>query len=144
LGSPTPSGSATPETKVIATANFDQDLGVSIIRRALTHPARTILNNAGEESSVIVGTLLSPPYSLPERYSWGYDATKGEYVDMIKAGIVDPLKVVRTALVDAAGVASLLTTSEACVVEAPEDPKAGGGMGGMGGGMGGMGGGMGF
>jgi len=144
LGSPTTAGSAIPETKVISTANFDQDLGVSIIRRALSHPARTILNNAGEESSVIVGTLLSPPYSLPEKFSWGYDAAKGEYVDMITAGIVDPLKVVRTALVDAAGVASLLTTSEACVVEAPEDPKAGGGMGGMGGGMGGMGGGMGF
>jgi len=141
LGSPTPSGSysSTQATKVIPTTNFDQDLGVSIIRRALTHPTRTILNNAGEESSVIVGTLLSEPYSSPDKFSWGYDAAKGEYVDMIKAGIVDPLKVVRTALVDAAGVASLLTTSEACVVESPEEPKSGGSMPGMGG-MGGMGG----
>lgn len=141
LGSPTPSGShsSTQTTKVIPTANFDQDLGVSIIRRALTHPTRTILNNAGEESSVIVGTLLAEPYSTPEKFSWGYDAAKGEYVDMIKAGIVDPLKVVRTALIDAAGVASLLTTSEACIVESPEESKAGGGMPGMGG-MGGMGG----
>ncbi|EMD31541.1 hypothetical protein CERSUDRAFT_144847 [Gelatoporia subvermispora B] len=130
-----------PDAKPIPTANFDQDLGVSIIRRALTNPTRTILNNAGEESSVIVGTLLNQ-YGAADKFSWGYDASKGEYVDMIKAGIVDPLKVVRTALVDAAGVASLLTTSEACVVEADE-PKSAAPMGGMGGGMGGMGG-MGF
>jgi chaperonin GroEL len=130
-----------PDAKPVPTANFDQDLGVTIIRRALTNPARTILSNAGEESSVIVGTLLSQ-YGAPDKFSWGYDASKGEYVDMIKAGIVDPLKVVRTALVDASGVASLLTTSEACVVDAEEDKPAGGmggGMCGMGG-MGGMGG----
>ena len=127
-----------PDAKVVPTANFDQDLGVTIIRRALTNPARTILNNAGEEASVIVGTLLSQ-YGSADKFSWGYDASKGEYVDMIQAGIVDPLKVVRTALVDASGVASLLTTSEACVVEAEEDKPApgGGGMGGMGG-MGGF------
>jgi len=125
------------DAKPVPTANFDQDLGVTIIRRALTHPARTILNNAGEESSVIVGTLLAQ-YGAPDKFAWGYDAQKGEYVDMIKAGIVDPLKVVRTALVDASGVASLLTTSEACVVDAPEEDKAVGGAG-MGGGMGGMG-----
>ncbi|CAL1713839.1 unnamed protein product [Somion occarium] len=127
-----------PDVKPIQTANFDQDLGVSIIKRALTHPARTILKNAGEEASVIVGTLQSQ-YGTPDKFAWGYDASKGEYVDMIKAGIVDPLKVVRTALVDAAGVASLLTTSEACVVEAPEENKPAPGMGGGMGGMGGMG-----
>ena len=124
-----------PDAKVVATNNFDQDLGVNIIRRALTHPARTILTNAGEESSVIVGTLLGQ-YGSADQFAMGYDASKGEYVDMIKAGIVDPLKVVRTALVDASGVASLLTTSEACVVEAEEEKPAGppmGGMGGMGG-----------
>ncbi|PPQ71106.1 hypothetical protein CVT26_011585 [Gymnopilus dilepis] len=121
-----------PNAKPIPTSNFDQELGVAIIRRALTGPARAILNNAGEESSVIVGTLLAD-YASPEKFAWGYDAAKGEYVDMIKAGIVDPLKVVRTALVDASGVASLLTTSEACVVEAPEDKPAAGGVGGMGG-----------
>ena len=81
------------DTKPVPTANFDQDLGVSIIRRALTHPARTILNNAGEEASVIVGTLLAQ-YGAPDEFAWGYDAQNGEYVDMIKAGIVDPLKVV--------------------------------------------------
>jgi chaperonin GroEL len=110
------------DAKPVPTANFDQDLGVTIIRRALTHPARAIMHNAGEESSVIVGTLLSQ-YGAPDKFAWGYDAQKGEYVDMIKAGIVDPLKVVRTALVDASGVASLLTTSEACVVDAPEEDK---------------------
>jgi chaperonin GroEL len=124
------------DAQAIPTANFDQGLGVTIIRRALTTPSRTILANAGEEASVIVGTLLKE-YGTPDKFSWGYDASKGEYVDMIKAGIVDPLKVVRTALVDAAGVASLLTTSEVCVVDAEEEkptssPGMGGGMGGMG------------
>jgi len=128
-----------PDVKPIQTANFDQDLGVSIIRRALLRPTRTILDNAGEESSIIVGALSSQ-YGTPEKFAWGYDASKGEYCDMIKAGIVDPLKVVRTALVDAAGVASLLTTSEASIVDVEEEKPAGGpgmGMGGMGG-MGGF------
>ncbi|KAF7440534.1 chaperonin [Pleurotus ostreatus] len=137
-GSTSTSSPTSPNAEVIPTANFDQELGVGIIRRALTNPARTILKNAGEESSVIVGTLLSQ-YGTEDKFTWGYDAAKGEYVDMIKAGIVDPLKVVRTALVDASGVASLLTTSECCVVDAPEDDKPAGGMPGMGG-MGGMGG----
>ncbi|KAH8078412.1 chaperonin GroL [Cristinia sonorae] len=131
------SASLNPDVKPIPTANFDQDLGVSIIKRALTYPSRTILKNAGEEASVIVGTLQSQ-YGSPDKFAWGYDASKGEYVDMVKAGIVDPLKVVRTALVDAAGVASLLTTSEACVVEVEDEKKDGPPMGGMGG-MGGMG-----
>jgi chaperonin GroEL len=92
------------------------------------------------------GTLLD---GTPDKFAWGYDAAKGEYVDMIKAGIVDPLKVVRTALVNAtgvdnllttSGVASLLATSEVCVVDAPEENKiSGGGPGGMGGGMRGLG-----
>ncbi|KAF4608499.1 chaperonin [Pleurotus pulmonarius] len=140
-GSNSTSSPTSPNAEVIPTTNFDQELGVGIIRRALTNPARTILKNAGEESSVIVGTLLSQ-YGAEDKFTWGYDAAKGEYVDMIKAGIVDPLKVVRTALVDASGVASLLTTSECCVVDAPEDDKPAGGMPGMGGigGMGGMGG----
>ncbi|KAJ6537650.1 TCP-1/cpn60 chaperonin family-domain-containing protein [Mycena capillaripes] len=137
------SSPTSPDAKPIATANFDQELGVAIVRRAITAPARAILENAGEESSVIVGTLLAQ-YGGADKFGWGYDASKGEYVDMIKAGIVDPFKVVRTALVDAAGVASLLTTSEVCIVDAPEEKQPaggmGGGMGGMGGGMGGMGG----
>ena len=100
------------DAKLMPTTNFDQDLGVSIIRRALTHPARTILNKAGEETSV-VGTLLAQ-YGAPDKFAWEYDAQNGKYVDMVKAEIVHPLRV-RTALVVASGVASLLTTSERVV-----------------------------
>ncbi|KGB79735.1 hsp60-like protein [Cryptococcus deuterogattii 99/473] len=122
----------------IAVDNFDQKLGISMIRQAIRRPVRTIVENAGEEGSVVVGRLLSDEYAAPEKFNWGYDAQTSQYRDMIAAGILDPLKVVRTALVDASGVASLLTTSEACVVDAEEKtPPAGMGMGGMGG-MGGM------
>ncbi|KAH8920335.1 chaperonin GroL [Atractiella rhizophila] len=124
--------------KDIKTANFDQSLGVSIIKSALTKPARTIVENAGEEGSVIVGNLLS---QYGDKFEMGYDAAKGEYVNMIERGILDPLLVVKTALVDASGVASLLATSECCVVDAPEEKSAPAMPGGMGG-MGGMGGGM--
>lgn len=90
---------------------------------------RTFLTNAGEEASVIVSTLVMRHGSV-EPFSQGYDTSKGAYVDMIKAWIVDSLKVVRTALSDASGVALLLTTSEACIVEAEEMEKpAKGGMG---------------
>ncbi|KAK0446114.1 chaperonin GroL [Armillaria borealis] len=122
----------------VVTTNFDQELGVSIIKRALAGPARAILSNAGEEASVIVGNVLER-YASEDKFSWGYDASKGEYVDMVKSGIVDPLKVVRTALVDASGVASLLTTSECSIVDAEVEEKGGAPIGGMGG-MGGMGG----
>lgn len=123
----------------MAVDNFDQKLGVSIIRNAIRRPARTIVENAGEEGSVVVGRLLSE-YSAADKFNWGYDAATSQYRDMISAGILDPLKVVRTALVDASGVASLLTTSECCVVDAEEKaPPPGMGMGGMGGmGMPGM------
>ena len=121
----------------ITTANFDQQLGVSIVRSALTRPARQIVENAGEEGSVVVGKLMENPGD----FGFGYDASTGEYKDLIAAGVLDPFKVVRTSLQDASGVASLLTTSECCIVEAPEEKPAP--MPGMGGGMGGMGG-MGF
>ena len=117
----------------ITTANFDQQLGVSIVRSALTRPARQIVENAGEEGSVVVGKLMENPGD----FGFGYDASTGEYKDLIAAGVLDPFKVVRTALQDASGVASLLTTSECCIVEAPEEKPAP--MPGMGGGMGGMG-----
>ncbi|KAM5468695.1 chaperonin [Microsporum audouinii] len=118
--------------------NFDQQLGVSIVKSAITRPARTIVENAGLEGSVVVGKLTD---EFASDFNRGFDSSKGEYVDMIASGIVDPLKVVRTALVDASGVASLLGTTEVAIVDAPE-PKsapAPGGMPGMGG-MGGMGG----
>ncbi len=118
-----------------AAANFDQQVGVGIVERAIRVPAATIARNAGKEGAVIVGKLLD--HTGDE--AWGYNAATDTFEDMVKAGVVDPIKVVRTALMDAASVASLLTTAEAIVVEAPAEGKAGGG-GGMGGGMGGMGG----
>ncbi|CAF9927616.1 MAG: chaperonin [Heterodermia speciosa] len=121
-------------------SNFDQQLGVNIVKSAITRPARTIIENAGSEGSVIVGKLMD---DYGKDFNKGYDSANGQYVDMISSGIVDPLKVVRTALVDASGVASLLGTTEVAITEAPEEkgPPAGGMGGGGMGGMGGMGGG---
>jgi chaperonin GroEL len=117
------------------TTNFDQDLAVSIIRHALTYPHARSSIIASEESSVIVS---SPQYGAPDKFAWGYDAQKGEYMGVIKAGIVDPLKVVRTALMHVSEL-GLLTTSEACVVDAPEGDRPVDGAG-VGGGMSAMGG----
>ncbi|KAJ0235356.1 Chaperonin CPN60 [Hirschfeldia incana] len=121
---------AARELEKLQTANFDQKIGVQIIQNALKTPVHTIASNAGVEGAVIVGKLLEQ-----DNTDLGYDAAKGEYVDMVKAGIIDPLKVIRTALVDAASVSSLLTTTEAVVVELPKDESesagAGAGMGGM-------------
>jgi len=119
--------------------NSDQKVGANIVRKALETPTRQIANNAGADGSVIVGKLRESTDT-----NFGYDAQKGKYVDMMKAGIIDPMKVVRLALQDAASIAGLLITTEAMVADAPE--KEGhshptpdmGGMGG--GGMGGMGG----
>jgi chaperonin GroEL len=97
-------------------ANFDQQLGVNIVKSALQKPARIIVDNAGEEGSVIVGKLMD---DHSNDFNYGYDAAAGEYGDLTQRGIVDPLKVVRTALVDASGVASLLTTTECMITEAP-------------------------
>jgi len=113
--------------------NDDQEAGVAIVRRALQAPIRQIAENAGVEGSIVVGKVLenaSPTF--------GFNAQTEEYVDLVKAGVIDPAKVVRTALQDAASVAGLLITTEAAIVEAPK--KNAGGAGGMpGGGMGGMG-----
>jgi chaperonin GroEL len=121
--------------------NDDQRVGIDIVRRAIQAPVRQIAENAGEDGSVIVGKLLEAKNS-----KLGFDAQSGKYVDMIAAGIMDPTKVVRTALQDACSIGGLLITTEAMVAESPEDKAGGGGgmpdMGGMGGGMGGMGGGM--
>jgi chaperonin GroEL len=115
-------------------ANADQDAGIAIVKRALQEPVRTIANNAGAEGSVVVGKILES-----SSITFGYNAATGEYGDLIVMGVIDPVKVVRTALQDAASVASLLITTEALIVEAPKDaaPQMGGGGGGMGG-MGGM------
>ncbi|CAL9759281.1 unnamed protein product [Musa acuminata subsp. burmannicoides] len=97
---------ASKELDKLQTANFDQKIGVQIIQNALKTPVHTIASNAGVEGAVVVGKLLEQ-----DELDLGYDAAKGEYVDMVKAGIIDPLKVIRTALVDAASVSSLMTTT---------------------------------
>jgi len=113
--------------------NADQDAGIAIVRRALQAPIRQIVENAGVEGSIVVGKVLDNKSA-----TYGFNAQTEEYVDMIAAGIIDPAKVVRTALQDAASVAGLMITTEAAIVEAPK--KSSGGGGGMpGGGMGGMG-----
>ncbi len=115
-------------------ANRDQEVGVEIIRRALQSPARNIAENAGAEGSVIVGKLLESNVD-----NEGYDAVSGTFTDMIKAGVIDPTKVVRSAMQNAASVAALLITTEAMVADKPEPKEAApaapdmGGMGGMGG-----------
>ncbi|QDZ09348.1 chaperonin GroEL [Devosia ginsengisoli] len=113
-------------------ANADQDAGIAIVRRALQEPVRTIANNAGAEGSVVVGKILENASK-----TFGYNAATGEYGDLVQLGVIDPVKVVRTALQDAASVASLLITTEALIVEAPKEAApampGGGGMGGMGG-----------
>ncbi|ODQ67314.1 chaperonin GroL [Nadsonia fulvescens var. elongata DSM 6958] len=118
----------------LPTSNFDQKLGVKIIQTAITKPARTIVENAGGEGSVVVGKLID---EFGSDFNKGFNAATGEYTDMIAAGVIDPFKVVRTGLVDASGVASLLATTECAIVDAPEDKAAaapaGNPMGGMGG-----------
>ncbi|BBK29774.1 chaperonin GroEL [Stella humosa] len=112
-------------------ANDDQKVGIDIVRRALQAPVRQIAENAGYDGAVVAGKLLEQ-----KDPNFGFDAQTGEYRDLVKAGIIDPTKVVRTALQDAASVAGLLVTTEAMVAERPEKKAppmpGGGGMGGMG------------
>ncbi len=116
----------------IRSSNDDQKVGIEIVRRALQAPVRQIAENAGYDGAVIAGKMLEQKDT-----NFGFDAQKGDYVDMIKSGIIDPVKVVRTALQDAASVAGLLVTTEAMVAERPEKkapmmpPGGDGGMGGM-------------
>ncbi|SCW38789.1 chaperonin GroEL [Ancylobacter rudongensis] len=117
----------------VVTANPDQKTGVDIVRKAVQSPARQIANNAGEDGSLIVGRILEK-----SDYAYGFNAQTGEYVDMYKAGVIDPAKVLRSAIQNAASVASLLITTEAMIADIPKKAGAapampGGGMGGMGG-----------
>ena len=120
---------ATEHLKKVRTHNDDQKTGVEIVRKALQAPARQIATNAGEDGSVIVGKILENSH-----YAFGFDAQGGEYVDMVKKGIIDPTKVVRQALQGASSVAGLLITTEAMVAELPKKkempsmPPGGGGM----------------
>ncbi len=113
--------------------NDDQRFGIEIVRKAIQTPLRQIAENAGEDGAVIAGKTLEK-----DEYNYGFDAQTGEFKDLVKAGIIDPTKVVRTAPRDAASVAGLLVTTEAMIAERPEK-KAAGGMPPGGGGMGGMG-----
>jgi chaperonin GroEL len=119
--------------KKLRVANDDQKTGVEIVRKALSWPARQIAINAGEDGSVIVGKILEN-----DQYAYGFDAQKGEYVNLVGKGIIDPTKVVRSALQNAASIAGLLITTEAMVAERPKKESPAPGM--PGGGMGGMGG----
>ncbi|MGI4807729.1 MAG: chaperonin GroEL, partial [Janthinobacterium lividum] len=112
--------------------NEDQKFGIEIVRKAVQTPLRQIAENAGEDGAVIAGKVLEN-----DSYNFGFDAQSGEFKDMIAAGIIDPTKVVRTALQDAASVASLLITTEAMIADRPEKKGPPGGP--PGGGMGGMG-----
>jgi chaperonin GroEL len=115
--------------------NHDQDAGIKIVLRAIEEPLRQIVNNCGEESSVVVNKVLEG------KGNYGYNAATGVYGDMMEMGVLDPTKVTRIALQNAASVASLMLTTDCMVSDLPEDKKGGApDMGGMGGGMGGMGG----
>ena len=119
--------------KKVRTQNDDQKTGVEIVRKALSWPARQIAINAGEDGSLIIGKILDK-----DQYSYGFDAQNGEYVNLVTKGIIDPTKVVRAALQNAASIAGLLITTEAMVAERPKKESGAPGM--PGGGMGGMGG----
>jgi chaperonin GroEL len=116
----------------LKTENEDQKIGISIVRKALQIPARQIVQNAGDDGSIVVGKIMENA-----KYSYGYNAQTGVYGDLVAEGVIDPTKVVRTALQDAASIAGLLITTEAMVAERPKEPAppmpGGGGMGGMGG-----------
>ena len=116
----------------------DEQIGVDIVRRSLEEPARQIAGNAGQEGSVVVQRIKE------EKTAVGFDADKLEYTDMVEAGIIDPTKVVRTALQNAASIAGLLITTEALVTDLPEKDKEKAGGGGHGPGPGGFGGGEGM
>ncbi len=121
---------AIPALDAIKVENSDQKTGVDIVRKAIQAPARQIVDNAGDDGAVVVGKLLEA-----KEYNYGYDAQTGDYGDLVKLGIIDPTKVVRTALQDAASIAGLIVTTEATITEHPkkEAPAMPGGMGGMGG-----------
>ena len=121
---------AIPALENLKVENHDQKTGVDIVRKAIQAPARQIVDNAGADGAVVVGKLLEA-----KEYNYGYDAQTGEYGDLVKLGIIDPTKVVRTALQDAASIAGLIVTTEATITEHPkkEAPAMpGGGMGGHG------------
>ena len=111
----------------------DEQIGVNIVKRALQEPARQIAENAGEEGAIVLGKIQEA-----KDPNFGYNAQTGEYEDLVKAGVLDPTKVVRTALQNAGSISSLMLTTEALVAEIPEEKKAPAGAPGGHGGMGDM------
>jgi chaperonin GroEL len=111
----------------------DEQIGVNIVKRALEEPLRQIAENAGEEGAIVVGKIRESKSA-----NFGYNAQTGEFEDLVKAGVIDPTKVARTALQNAGSIASLMLTTEALVSEIPEEKKEPAMPGGHGGGMGGM------
>jgi chaperonin GroEL len=114
-------------------AEGDEQIGINIVKRAITEPLRMIAENAGEEGAVVLGKVLDS-----KDQNFGYNAFSNEYEDLVKAGVLDPTKVVRTALQNAGSIASLMLTTEALVAEIPEKKESPAPGGGHGGGMGDM------
>ncbi|MDP5078305.1 MAG: chaperonin GroEL, partial [Nonlabens sp.] len=112
--------------------NADEETGIAIIAKAIESPLRTIVSNAGGEGSVVIAKILD------SKGNFGYDAKNDKYVDMLKEGIIDPKKVTRVALENAASVSGMILTTECALIEIKEDNAGGGMPGGMPGGMGGM------
>ena len=126
-----PCSARSRRSSALSVENEDQKHGIDIVRKALSWPARQIAINAGEDGSVIVGKILEK-----DQYNFGFDAQNGEYGNLVTKGIIDPTKVVRAALQNAASIAGLLITTEAMVAERPKKDSGapampGGGMGGM-------------
>ena len=136
---------AIPALDNVVTNNDDEKFGVQILRRALEEPMRILARNAGEEGAVIIDTVRRHQKEKGDT-SYGYNVLTGEFGSMLEQGVVDPVKVTRSAVQNAVSIAGLLLTTEALITDLPEEAAAGGGGGGGGmpGGMGGMGGGMGF
>ncbi|HZD77496.1 MAG TPA: TCP-1/cpn60 chaperonin family protein, partial [Acidobacteriaceae bacterium] len=124
--------SAKDVDELVKSLTGDEKIGAQIVRRAIEEPLRQIVGNAGEEGAVVVGKILENKDN-----NFGYNASTNEYEDLVKAGVIDPTKVTRTALLNAASIAGLMLTTEAMVSEIPE-PKAAAPAGGHGGGMGDM------
>ena len=125
--------SAKDVDELVKTLTGDEKIGAQIVRRAIEEPLRQIVGNAGEEGAVVVGKLLEN-----KDPNFGYNASTNEYEDLVKAGVIDPTKVTRTALQNAASIAGLMLTTEAMIADIPEKKEAPGGGHGGGGGMEGM------
>jgi len=121
-----------PAIEAVKVANDDERIGIDIVKRAVEEPTRALAENAGVEGSIVVQEIKK------RKGNEGYNVSSGEYEDLVKAGVVDPKKVTRTALQNASSIAGLLLTTECLITEVPEKEKGGGGHGGHGPGMGGM------